>query len=311
MVPWSLVTYTEGTSGTRSHVGALTAEGQVVPIPWLAELADVGGVAGRWAELRDRLATWDPAQVRPIFGVRLEVPIRAPGKLIFAGANYRDHLREMGIGAVPPGLRPYLFLLPATTLAAPGEPVRVPTATSARIDWEAELAVVMGVAGRNIDPDEALDFVAGYTIVNDITARGMHERDVFLAPPFAYDWLAAKGRDGFCPMGPGMVPAPFIPNPQDLPIRLWVNGELRQDGHTSEMIFRVAELISAASEVMTLLPGDVISTGTPAGVGARWGQNLAPGDLVAAEIPPIGRLENPVVAEPWTRDSAPIAAANA
>jgi 2,4-didehydro-3-deoxy-L-rhamnonate hydrolase len=216
----------------------------------------------------------------------------------------------MGIDGVPAGLSPYLFLLPSTALAAPGEPVRVPAAASARIDWEAELAVVIGVEGRRIAVSEALEFVAGYTIVNDITARGMHRRDVQLAPPFAYDWLAAKGRDGFCPMGPGVVPAHFVSDPQDLSIRLWVNGELRQDGRTSDMIFTVAELISAASEVMTLRPGDVISTGTPAGVGAWWGQQLSPGDVVAAEIPPLGRLENPVIAEPSVRPAAPAAAGN-
>jgi 2,4-didehydro-3-deoxy-L-rhamnonate hydrolase len=303
MAPWSLVTYLHAGSGPR--VGALVDQTQVVPLPWLPEAVDVGDVVAQWAELADLLVAWEPDCTRAVPEATLRVPLRAPGKLLFAGANYVDHAREMGIATVPAGLRPYFFLLPATALAAPGEAVRVPAADSARIDWEAELAVVIGIPGRHIAVPDALGHVAGYTIINDITARGAHHRDIQLAPPFAYDWLSSKGRDSFCPMGPGLVPAHFIPDPQDLSVRLWVNDALRQDGRTSDMIFSVAELISAASEVMTLEPGDVISTGTPAGVGASRGQQLWPGDVVTAEIPPLGRLRNPVVAE----TSAPLVAA--
>jgi 2-keto-4-pentenoate hydratase/2-oxohepta-3-ene-1,7-dioic acid hydratase in catechol pathway len=305
---WSLVTYVDVSSAAR--VGALVDEWSVVPIPWLPDVTDVGAVVERWTELGDLLVAWEPDHNHAVTDVRLQVPIRAPGKLLFAGANFDDHIREMGIAAIPAGLRPYFFLLPRTALAAPGEAVEVPEDPSARIDWEAELAVVIGVAGRHIGVDTALEHVAGYTIVNDVTARGLHRREVELAPPFAYDWLGSKGRDGFCPIGPGIVPARFVPDPQDLSIRLWVNEELRQDGHTSDMIFTVAELISAASEIMTLEPGDVISTGTPAGVGAQRGQHLRPGDVVVAEIPPLGRLENPVIAERTPRPLASAATPN-
>jgi 2-keto-4-pentenoate hydratase/2-oxohepta-3-ene-1,7-dioic acid hydratase in catechol pathway len=306
--PWSLVTYVDGSLGTR--VGALVDRGSVVPIPWLPDVTDVGVIVERWAELRDLLIAWEPDHNQAVTGVKLQVPIRAPGKLLFAGANFDDHIREMGIAAVPAGLRPYFFLLPRTALAAPGEAIQVPEEPSARIDWEAELAVVIGLAGRHIGVDTALEHVAGYTIINDVTARGLHHRTVELAPPFAYDWLGSKGRDSFCPMGPGIVLARFVPDPQDLSIRLWVNDELRQDGHTSDMIFAVAELISSASEVMTLEPGDVISTGTPAGVGAQRGQHLKPGDVVVAEIPPLGRLENRVITERTPRPLVSAATSN-
>jgi 2-keto-4-pentenoate hydratase/2-oxohepta-3-ene-1,7-dioic acid hydratase in catechol pathway len=137
--------------------------------------------------------------------------------------------------------------------------------------------------------------VAAYCVANDITARGLHRRPDVKAEPFVYDWFAAKSLDGSLPLGPGLTPAFQIPDPQDLRLRLWVNGELQQDESTADMVCSVAELIAAASEVATLEAGDVIATGTPSGVGAGRGLYLRPGDIVRTSIDGLGTLENTVV----------------
>jgi 2-keto-4-pentenoate hydratase/2-oxohepta-3-ene-1,7-dioic acid hydratase in catechol pathway len=137
--------------------------------------------------------------------------------------------------------------------------------------------------------------VAGYCVANDVTARGYHKRDIVPAEAFSYDWFAAKSMEGSLPLGPGITPAFGVPDPQDLRLRLWVNGELQQDESTSDMVCTVAELISAASEVVTLEPGDVIATGTPSGVGAGRGLYLRGGDIVRVTIDGLGALENTVI----------------
>jgi len=255
--------------------------------------ADVADVLAAWSTVKPLLRVFDPADGVPLDGTVL-APVRSPRKLICAGANYVDHLREMGIAELPPGMEPYFFLLPPTSIAGPGDVVVIPADPGARVDWEAELAVVIGVPGRDIAERDALGHVAGYTIMNDVSARGYHGRSNPLAPPFAYDWLSSKGRDTFCPLGPAITPSWFVADPQDLPIRLWRNGELEQDGSTRDMIFGVRRLIAAASAVMTLEPGDVIATGTPAGVGVAQGKALADGDVVRVEIGGLGVLENAV-----------------
>ena len=195
---------------------------------------------------------------------------------------------------VPADFEPYFFLLPPTTIIGPGEAVVIPDDPGARVDWEAELGVVIGRPARHVPADLALEVVAGYTIVNDISARGHHAKAHPLAPPFAYDWLGSKGRDTFTPIGPGVTPSWFVPDPQSLRIRLWRNGVLEQDGNTGNMIFGVAQLVSAASALMTLEPGDVLATGTPAGVGAAKGIALQAGDHLEVEIVPLGTLRNHV-----------------
>jgi 2-keto-4-pentenoate hydratase/2-oxohepta-3-ene-1,7-dioic acid hydratase in catechol pathway len=213
-----------------------------------------------------------------------------------AGVNYRRHMREMG-GEIPAaGWRPFFFLkAPTTTVIGPSDPIIVRSPEQARYDWEAELAVVIGVGGRDIAPRDALAHVAGYCVANDITARGHHKRQAVPADAFVYDWFAAKSMDGSLPLGPGITPAFQVPDPQDLRLRLWVNGELQQDESTSDMVCTVAELISAASEVATLEPGDVIPTGTPSGVGAGRGLYLRAGDVVRTSIDGLGTLENTVI----------------
>jgi 2-keto-4-pentenoate hydratase/2-oxohepta-3-ene-1,7-dioic acid hydratase in catechol pathway len=216
--------------------------------------------------------------------------------VICAGVNYRKHMREMG-GEIPAdGWRPFFFLkAPTTSVIGPRDPIVIRDPTRARYDWEAELAVVIGIKGKNISAERALAHVAGYCVSNDVTARGYHKRDIVPAEAFSYDWFAAKSMEGSLPLGPGITPAFHVPDPQDLRLRLWVNGELQQDESTSDMVCSVAELVAAASEVVTLEPGDVIATGTPSGVGAGRGLYLRGGDVVRVSIDGLGALENTVI----------------
>jgi 2-keto-4-pentenoate hydratase/2-oxohepta-3-ene-1,7-dioic acid hydratase in catechol pathway len=205
-------------------------------------------------------------------------------------------MREMG-GEIPDhGWRPFFFLkAPTTSVIGPRDPIVISSAARARYDWEAELAVVIGIKGKNIEAERAGFHAAAYCVSNDITARGYHKRDVAPADAFSYDWFAAKSMEGSLPLGPGLTPAFLVPDPQDLRLRLWVNGELQQDESTADMVCSVAELIAAASQVVTLEPGDVIATGTPSGVGASRGLYLRGGDVVRVTIDGLGTLENTVI----------------
>ncbi|MEZ4399074.1 MAG: fumarylacetoacetate hydrolase family protein [Kofleriaceae bacterium] len=200
----------------------------------------------------------------------------APSKIIGIGQNYRAHAVEMGKG-IP--AEPLMFLKPPSALLAPGLPIARP-AGYARVDYEGELGVVIGRRTRHVAVDDALAAVAGYVCVNDVTVRDLQAKDG--------QWTRAKGFDTFCPVGPRVVAGL---DPRDLAITTRVNGQVRQASRTSDLIFDVATLIAFVSRHLTLEPGDLISTGTPAGVG-----NLAPGDEVEVEIEGIGVLRNPVVA---------------
>jgi 2-keto-4-pentenoate hydratase/2-oxohepta-3-ene-1,7-dioic acid hydratase in catechol pathway len=208
--------------------------------------------------------------------VRLVSPI-LPSKVVAVGKNYADHAREMG-GEAPSS--PVIFLKPSTAVIGSGDVIRVPPESS-RVDHEAELAVVIGRPARDVSRADALAHVLGYTAANDVTARDQQKADG--------QFTRAKGHDSFCPLGPWLE---TVLDPSDLRVTASVNGELRQDGRTSEMIHDVATLIAFMSSVMTLLPGDVVLTGTPAGVGP-----IVPGDTVTVEIEGIGELTNPVVAK--------------
>lgn len=289
---WSLVTYR---GGDGVALGALDGDGTIVTVPDAVAGAGLMDVVDDWDRVRRELEGWSPADGEPVAGAELLAPLLYPRKLICAGANYADHLEEMNIGAIPDPLEPFFFLLPpTTTIIGPGAPIRVPADPSWRVDWEAELAVVIGRRGRGISAGQARAYVAGYTIVNDVSARGRHRRANPLGPPFAFDWLGSKGADTFCPMGPGVTPDWLIDDPHELGVRCTVNGELKQDGTTARMLNGVWRLIEAVSEAITLEPGDVIATGTPAGVGAARGEQLADGDVVRIEIDGLGALENPV-----------------
>lgn len=198
----------------------------------------------------------------------------APGKIICVGRNYAAHARELG-NAVPE--RPLLFFKPTSAVIGPDQPIRLPRMSS-RVEHEAEIGVVIGRRLRHARPDEVTAALAGVCCVNDVTARDLQKLDGY--------WARAKGFDTFCPLGP---PRP-LPGPlTDLQVIGRVNGVVRQQGHTRDMIFPIVDLIAFITAVMTLEPGDVVLTGTPEGVGA-----LAPGDVVEVEIPGVGTLRNPV-----------------
>lgn len=233
-------------------------------------------------------------------GVKLLNPLERPGSLFFLAGNYAAHVVERGgVAAERAETFPYVFMKPATTLTHPGDPIVLPEISPDHIDWEAELGVVIGRTCRRVSEAEALEYVAGYTVVNDISdrkftpnpGRKARERDRF------FDWQHGKWHDTFCPVGPCLLAADAVADPQDLPIRLTVNGQVRQDGNTGQMVFPVAAVVSFLSQFVTLRPGDLISTGTPSGVGSASGTYLHPGDVVAATVGGIGTLENPVVAE--------------
>jgi 2-keto-4-pentenoate hydratase/2-oxohepta-3-ene-1,7-dioic acid hydratase in catechol pathway len=262
----------------------------------------------RWVSELDVIAR-DELTI-PITEVQLLVPVARPPKLLFLAGNYARHVTERGGSAAErQETFPYVFLKPpSTTLTHPGDPIVIPRISldqiGSQIDWECELGVILGRRCRRVMESEALSHVAGYTIVNDVSNRGFkpnpgrkaRERDKF------FDWLHGKWHDTFCPMGPCILSAESVPDPQTLPLKLTVNGQVKQEASTAEMIFPVAAVIAFLSQFVTLEPGDVIATGTPSGVGSATGTYLKQGDLVRASIAPIGTLENPVGAE--TEDEA-------
>jgi 2-keto-4-pentenoate hydratase/2-oxohepta-3-ene-1,7-dioic acid hydratase in catechol pathway len=223
----------------------------------------------------------------PLEGCRLLAPLPAPSKLLFCGLNYRSHTEE-NPGAVLPTYPQFFAKLPSAIIG-PGEAIVLP-APETQVDYEVELAVVIGRTTRGVTRDRVLDHVFGYTVVNDVSARDVQFRDNQIT--------TGKGFDTFCPMGPEIVLRDEIPDPQALHVASYVNGERRQDSSTGDMLFDVPTLIAFVSAHITLYPGDIISTGTPAGVGAfrTPPAYLQPGDVVAVEVGAIGRLTNPVVA---------------
>ncbi|MCX7153461.1 MAG: fumarylacetoacetate hydrolase family protein [Proteobacteria bacterium] len=209
--------------------------------------------------------------------------------LVAIGLNYADHARESNL-PIPP--EPLIFSKATTCIIGPNDDVIQPW-NSTKLDWEVELAAVIGRGGRDIGVEQALAHVAGYTILNDISARDLNRRSDY---PFTHDWFRGKSWDTFAPLGPCFVPAGCIADPQKLRLQLAVNGKMMQDGSSAEMIFSVAEQIAYLSSILTLKPGDIIATGTPTGVGMGMGIYLKPGDVMSASIESIGTLENPVVA---------------
>lgn len=215
--------------------------------------------------------------------IRYEVPIARPSKILCLGRNYRAHAQEMQ-NEVPEA--PMFFAkLPSSLLPHQGI-IRIPKGIG-RVDHEIELAVVIGKKGYKIKEAQAMEFVAGYTIANDITARDMQKADAAKGRP----WTLAKGMDTFCPMGPYLIPADAVADVHALNMELTINGELRQKGNTGDMVFRLPELIAYISKYITLEAGDIILTGTPAGISA-----IKPGDRIVAKIDGMGELINTVIA---------------
>lgn len=230
--------------------------------------------------------------------VKLLVPVPKPDKLLLLAGNYSKHIEEGG-GRAEERARtiPYVFMKPpATTLTHPGDPVRIPSVSPDQIDWEIELGVVIGKQCKGISEADALSVVAGYTVVNDISDRAFHpnpDRNERKNDAF-FDWLHGKWHDTFCPVGPCVLPASEVDDPQGLHLTLKLNGNVEQDAPASEMVFPVAAVIAFISSFVTLLPGDIISTGTPDGVGKAKGKFLKAGDVLEAQISRIGVLRNPV-----------------
>jgi 2-keto-4-pentenoate hydratase/2-oxohepta-3-ene-1,7-dioic acid hydratase in catechol pathway len=210
----------------------------------------------------------------------------APGKIVAIGLNYLDHIRESGL---EPPKEPLIFAKFPSSVIGTGTPIRIPAQLTKRVDWEVELGVVIGRSARNVAVADALDHVYGYTVANDVSARDLQFADG--------QWVRGKSLDTFCPIGPVIVTADEIPDPQALQLVCRVNGEVVQDATTDLMVFGVAEIISHCSQAFTLEPGDVVLSGTPWGCGEFMDpvRSLAPGDVVECEIPGIGILRNPVI----------------
>lgn len=233
--------------------------------------------------------------------VELLVPVPKPNKLLLLAGNYAKHIEEGGGKAAERAETfPYVFMKPpTTTLTDPGKAVLIPRVSPNAIDWELELAVIIGRPCKGVTEADALQYVAGYTVINDISNRRFkpnpqrkpRERDGF------FDWLHGKWHDSFCPCGPCVTSSESITDPQQLPMKLTLNGEIKQNASTEQMIFPVAAVIEFISSFVTLEPGDIISTGTPDGVGNTKGIFLKPGDRLVAAIERIGELASPVAAE--------------
>jgi acylpyruvate hydrolase len=279
-----LVSY-EGPTGPA--LGMVAPGGTIHDLTGVFGVTDVGGMlaagigVGDVEDLRVRSRTYEPDEVR------LLAPIARPGKIICVGLNYHDHCREQ---ALEPPAYPMLFSKFANAVTDPGAPVTRPVATE-KLDLECELAVVIGRRASGVSVADAPSVIFGYTILNDVTMRDLQKED--------RQWLRAKGSDGFAPMGPVVVTADEIADPQALRVRSFVNGEPWQDSSTAEMVFDLPTIVAFASRTITLEPGDVIATGTPAGVGHYQSppRYLAAGDVMRCEIEGIGTLENPVVDE--------------
>ncbi len=244
-------------------------------------LLDAGPEA--WAQLAGDLATRDWARfARPLAGLKLDAPVR-PSKVVAIGQNYFDHVAEQN---APMPERPIIFTKFTTTIIGAGDEIRWEPALSEQIDWEAELAVVIGRPARRVKAADAYDYVFGYTVANDVTARDLQKGDG--------QWVRGKSLDTFCPLGPWIVSRDEIAEPHGLPIRTRVNGETVQNSRTDQLIFRIPTLIEFITRAFTLLPGDIILTGTPPGVGAyrKPPRFLKNGDVVTVEVEGIGALTN-------------------
>ncbi len=303
MAKYKLVTYA-AVNGPRAGLVIGDQVHDTATLTGHASDSAVLGILHDWTAAQERLAkaAASPGDAgQPLATTKLLAPILWPSAIYCAGANYADHAAEMAraSGRAPEpdphtlGLKPWHFLKAGrSTLAAHDDTVQI-TGLSKTMDWEIELAAVIGCVARNVPLASALDHVAGYTIANDLSARDMGRRPhVPDGAPFKFDWVAHKNFDGSCPLGPWIVPSRDIPDPQNLGLKLWVNDIVKQDSSTSQMIFTLAEQIEHLSSRITLQPGDVILTGTPAGVGAARPEFLKADDVVRLSIENIGTLSN-------------------
>jgi 2-keto-4-pentenoate hydratase/2-oxohepta-3-ene-1,7-dioic acid hydratase in catechol pathway len=313
---YRLASYSRGSDGPRAgivvddallDVGDMLAKSAVKSSG--TSPTQVLQVLEKWQQLhpllqqaaRDTRSGTAGADAVPVREVRFLAPILYPGAIFCAGANYRDHVAEMSkamnLPAEPDphevGLKPWHFIkASAGCVRGTGELIRLPS-YSKKVDWEAEIAVIIGRECRNVSTEQAMGFVAGLSIVNDLSARDHLRRPgVAVDSPFHFDWVSQKCFDGALPFGPWICPLDDIGDIENLGIRLWVNQELMQDSSSSNMIFSAAEQIAHLSTRLTLRPGDVIATGTPAGCGTPRGIFLKSGDRVTITIDHLGTLIN-------------------
>jgi 2-keto-4-pentenoate hydratase/2-oxohepta-3-ene-1,7-dioic acid hydratase in catechol pathway len=311
---FSLASVLSGPAAPGSNPEAAATDGLIVDDQWwpLAETAQRLGVADAPASTVACFEDWTAASAalgaiaerapadaadlgRPVADCAFAAPLRYPGKVLCAGANYYDHLAEMGVHDLRKEAQRLFFFFkpPHTAIVGPGATVLKPADTG-MLDWEVELAAVFGRRTRNVSEADALDSIAAYTVAIDLSARDLNQApDTF----YKLDWVAGKAQDTSCPMGPQLVPAAFVGDPMDLALKLSVNGEAKQDARTSGMVFSIPEQIAILSRIMTLEPGDVLLTGTPAGVGFPKRTFLSVGDRVDAEIERVGALSVSVVGE--------------
>ena len=284
-----LLAYARGDSERAEIRLGLRLDGSIRDLTDATGARDVGELLALGEGVLERLPALDGELVDPDL-VRIAAPLQRPGKIICIGLNYHDHCREQN---VPPPTYPLLFAKFANAVRDPGDAVVRPVATE-KLDLECELAVVIGRRATRVAAAAVDGVVFGYTVLNDVTMRDLQQED--------RQWLRAKGADGFAPMGPVVVTADELGDPGSLRMRSSVNGETWQDSSTAEMIFDVRTLVAHASRTITLEPGDVIATGTPAGVGhfADPPRYITQGDLMRCEIEGIGAIENPVIDE-WPR----------
>lgn len=284
-----LVTYARDSQDSQPRLGVERPDGRILPAGDLGAAGTIedllaGGEAAL-ARLRDAVAAAGPdAPTLAADEVRLLAPVPRPGKLVAVGLNYHDHAAE---GGRPAPDEPMLFAKFSTAVVGPGATVEWDPTLTASVDLEAELGVVIGRTARRVPPAEALSYVLGYTCVNDVSARDLQTRDG--------QFVRAKSLDTFGPMGPAIVTTDEIPDPQTLAIRSYLGERLIQDSNTGDMIFDVATVVAHCSRAFTLEPGDVIATGTPAGVLVFRDppERLHDGDVMTIEIERIGRLTNP------------------
>jgi 2-keto-4-pentenoate hydratase/2-oxohepta-3-ene-1,7-dioic acid hydratase in catechol pathway len=302
---YRLVSY----AGGREAVAGVLADGHVVPATELLgpQFSSVINILRAWDEAHPRLArACDDGVIAgrgvPASSLKTLAPVLYPGAVFCAGANYWDHLYEMAeiskrttgkdVSPVKPAEPWYFLKTAAGSIVGDGAPARIPS-FSTKVDWEAELGAVIARPTRNVSERDAMSAVAGYLIVNDLSARDLMKRE---GSVFVYDWFGQKCFDDSAPMGPWLTPAAYVSDPGNLDIRLWVNGVLKQNSNTGKMVHSTAEQIAYLSRHITLQPGDIIATGTPAGVGVPRGEFLQPGDEVKIEIAGLGTLTNRMVA---------------
>ena len=293
---WSLVQFTTSQHGVP-RIGVY-ADGVVRAAPTALAGKTLLEVLADWNRWLPEIHNVVPASLEAVPDATIIAPLTYPRAVLCVGANYYGHAEEMQTARPSPDAEPFFFLKPpATTIVGPGVDVAIHVDGRSRVDWEAELGVVIGKRASMIEESRAAECIAGYVVANDISDRGLMRKPDAVFPVFEWDWVSHKGQDGFCPIGPGLVPAGIVGDPQNLRIVLDVNGVVKQDSSTADMVINVHRLVANASRLMTLQPGDVILTGTPAGVGMPHNEYLQPGDTVTAGIEHVGILRNHIVAK--------------